>query len=60
MSNQQPVTQPAPVSLTDEQIAIIYKAWQAVGADIRGLFWGDFVTEITLYEAANGITKGQP
>jgi hypothetical protein len=54
-----PAAQPAAwVGLTDEQIAIIYKAWQAVGADIRGLFWGDFVREITLYEAARGITEG--
>jgi hypothetical protein len=50
--------QPAPVPLTDEQIAIIYKAWQAVGADIRGLFWSDFVSEITLHEAAAASEKG--
>lgn len=29
--------------LTDEQVAIIYKAWHAVGADIAGLKWDDFV-----------------
>lgn len=44
--------------LTDEQTEIIYKAWRIVGADLRGLSWGDFVKEIALQEAAHGI-KGE-
>ena len=37
--------------LTDEQFALLYMAWQAIGADIMGLKWSDFVEEIGLHEA---------
>lgn len=53
-----PQAQPACEPLTDDQIGLLYKAWQAVGADLKGLKWSDFVEEIGLHEAEHGITKG--